>query len=90
MSTLETFRYYRDPDLRLVHLFHDCTGLKMARKYNTVEIIAIRTVEEAAELDKKGTPCLTCFKREQHFCKVKNRRPRPGFKRRPRALGETA
>lgn len=78
------YRYHFDPALKLIHLFRDCGGLKVAQKYSEVETITVNDAYEAAALDEMGRPCHTCWKREAYWAEKDGRPRRPGFKREPR------
>lgn len=83
MSQLGGYRYWVDPELKMVHLFQDCVNLKVARKYQYVQTVHVDTVAQARLLDERGRACHLCFKREVHLARRDNRTPRPGFKKAP-------
>lgn len=79
----DVFRYYLDPELRVIHLFTNCSGLKVAKKYGYIKNVVAHSTEDAQRLDDSGRPCHTCWKREVVLAKKDQRRPRPGFMREP-------
>lgn len=82
--------YYKvDPELKIIHLFGNCAGLKVAQMYNYTEEFKLKDEVDALRLDflveKKGyTPCHVCWKREVPLARKEQRRCRPGFVREPR------
>ena len=89
MTLLQQSIYYKiDPELRIIHLFHDCSGLKAARKFNYMRELKALDDSDMVKLDDLLTEgyrtCHGCWSREQMLCRKDNRRPRPGFKREPR------
>lgn len=81
---LRTFYYTIDPELRLVHAFHDCAAVKVAMKYNYAERFSVCTEDDAERMDrlmeeKNYRTCGTCYNREQMVARKDNRHPRPGY-----------
>jgi hypothetical protein len=78
-----SFYLHLDPELRIVHTRMTCPAAKVAFKYNDLVGVTIKNVEDAQDLDKKGTPCPACLKHEQ-FLRGKRTHPKhispPGFR----------
>lgn len=89
-SFATTWRYKLDPELRLIHIFHNCRALKVAIKYGYATEFKLKQGDEldALRLDelveKEGyRTCHACWAREQILSRKGHRRLQPGFKKEP-------
>lgn len=80
--------YTIDTELRIIHLFLDCSGLKMAKKYKYTETFILHDYSDAIRLDAKMnanklTICHSCFNKEKGLAIKDKRQARPGFRNSP-------
>lgn len=85
----KNYYYVLDNELRVVHIFLDCGGLKMAKKYKYSEPFVIHGLGDAVRLDTKVIEdkmsiCHGCYNREQGLSLKEKRQPRPGFRTQPK------
>jgi hypothetical protein len=86
MAFGRSWYYPVDPELKMIHAFANCSGLRFPKKYSYMRtfILPPDDREEALKLDALVTKenykiCHACYSREVVFARQEKRKPRPGF-----------
>lgn len=76
--------YILDTELKIIHVFANCSGLRMARKYDYTKPFALLNRHDAMELDNMVSTrgykiCHGCYGRETTLARREQRQTHPGF-----------